>query len=134
MPSPMPDAFVYLISDRAEYVMVGISGDVGARLVHLQSGNPRPLRIELLAGPVEREAASRVERRAHALLAEYRRAGGWFCAGVGETTEAIRQAQREEGVFAPEEGRALIEPAAVHVTNGDRPDLDSDGVEVLPDF
>jgi hypothetical protein len=104
---------------------MGTSSDVGARLVHLQSGNPRPLRIELLVGPVERETASRVERRAHALLAEYRRAGGWFCAGVGETGEAV---------FAPEEGPALIEPAAIQVTDGDRPELDFDGVEVLPDF
>ena len=83
---------------------MGTSSDVGARLVHLQSGNPRQLRVELLVGPVERDDAARVERRAYALLAEHRRASEWFCASVSDAMEAVRQAQREEGVDAPDDG------------------------------
>ena len=57
-------------------VKVGFSRDADGRLIDLQSGCPRPLRIFhkwQVQSPVRR-----VERAAHQALADYRMTGEWF--------------------------------------------------------
>ena len=127
-------ACVHLVSDGGGYVKIGISSDIAWRLQHMQTSSPHPLRIELVGGPMERDDAARVERRSHAILEGHRRGGEWFAAIISDALAAIRQAQRELGILGPEDGPALIEPAPPLVTDGDRPELDCDGVETVVDM
>ena len=74
---------VYVLSVPSGYFKVGIAKDPEARRRDLQCGNPEPIRLEgytdypWLLGD-DGVDPRQMERRVHALLAEYRVSGEWF--------------------------------------------------------
>lgn len=73
----MEDCYVYAISDGDRHCKIGIASAPGLRLLALQSGNPRPLRIVRTLTFKSRKAALDAERfflraaRRHAAIGEW---------------------------------------------------------------
>lgn len=88
---------VYVISDQAGHVKVGVSTVRGlpSRLVDLQIGNALKLvvRYHLECHP---KKAFAIEARAQRLLSEWRTYGEWFRISVEQATIAILKAEKQE--------------------------------------
>lgn len=94
--------YVYVVCEAAGLrpSKVGRTRDMSARLVNLQNGNSRKLRLwwhAYVSQPI------RVERRAHSLLLRKRIRGEWFDVTAARAVEAV-----EEALVLT---RARIEPA-----------------------
>lgn len=72
-----PGSFVYFISD-GEYIKIGKAKQPKQRLMELQTGNPKELKILWLIPCKNDKAAYYVEQSLHGLYRSYRQCGEWF--------------------------------------------------------
>jgi hypothetical protein len=106
-------SFVYVIgAAQRGPLKIGVAADPEARVVELQTGYPRPLRIH---HSVKTGSARLAERYAHRLLHEKRLAGEWFQVALPDAVAAVSRAI--EAVARGEEIPAPRAPQHTQVRN-----------------
>lgn len=89
-------SFVYCIQNAAGEIKIGRSGDPERRRRDLQVSSASPLRL-VWSRKVAANLVAGVERRAHALLIDYRLGGEWFSATPELALELLELAIKGQG-------------------------------------
>ena len=91
-------AVVYVLQC-GEYVKVGVTGNLRARVAAIQIGNPYPLKV-VFAKKVPYVERLNVERAAHARLRKYHHRDEWFKTTPEEAIRALVMTHAKRPVIA----------------------------------
>lgn len=104
--------YVYAIGTNwGEPVKIGVAASIAKRLITLQGGNPRTLRVLWSAGPFKHPMTA--ERMLHAALADARLRGEWFVTDQASIVASM-QAFEDEPQTRLQREQISEESAAVH--------------------
>ena len=95
--------YVYCVQEQSRDafgpIKIGIAVNIETRLINLQVGNPMPLAVYGLIGPMPAQSARRLEENLHCSMSAHRIRGEWFSGRALPLFEKAQALHSSDGVY-----------------------------------